>query len=78
MRSIKILGPGCPKCKKLFEATQRAAYELGLECNIVKVTEITEITAYGVMMTPALVVDEKVRLVGKIPAVDELKKIIGD
>lgn len=78
MKSIKILGPGCPKCTKLFEITQTAAYELGLECNIVKVTEIAEITAYGVMMTPALVVDEKVRLVGKIPAVDELKKILAD
>jgi small redox-active disulfide protein 2 len=78
MKSIKILGPGCPKCRKLFEATQAAADELGLECDIVKVTGIAEITAYGVMMTPALVVDEKVKLVGKIPAVDELKKIIAE
>lgn len=78
MKKIKILGPGCPKCQKLFEATQAAAAELGMECDIVKVTEIAEITGYGVMMTPALVVDEKVKLVGKIPAVDELKNILAN
>lgn len=78
MKIIKILGPGCPKCKKLYEATQTAASELGLECDIVKVTGIAEITGYGVMMTPALVVDETVKLVGKIPSVDEIKKLLAD
>jgi len=78
MKTIKILGPGCPKCKKLLETTQAAATELGLKCDIVKVTEIAEITSYGVMMTPALVVDEKVKAVGKIPAIEEIKKLLVD
>lgn len=76
MRKIEVLGPGCPKCQKLHEETQKAAYELGLECNIVKVTDIQEITGYGVMMTPALVVDGVVKVVGKVPSVEEIKNLI--
>lgn len=76
MKQIEILGTGCPKCKKLTEQTQQAANELGLECNIEKVEDIQKIMAYGVMMTPALVVDGKVKLTGKVPSVDELKKLI--
>ncbi len=76
MKQIAILGTGCPKCKKLTEQTQQAAGELGLECNIEKVEDIQKIMAYGVMMTPALVVDGKVMITGKVPSVDELKKLI--
>lgn len=76
MRKIEILGTGCPKCKKLTELTMEAAAELGMECNIVKVEDIQQIMAYGIMMTPALVVDGKVKLTGKVPSVDELKKLL--
>jgi small redox-active disulfide protein 2 len=76
MKQIEILGTGCPKCKKLHDETQQAAYELGLECNIVKVTEIQKITGYGVMMTPALVVDGVVKAVGKVPSREELKQML--
>jgi small redox-active disulfide protein 2 len=76
MKHIEILGTGCPKCKKLTEQTMIAADELGLECNIEKVEDIQKIMAYGVMMTPALVVDGKVKLTGKVPSVEELKKLI--
>ncbi len=76
MKKIEILGTGCPKCKKLTEQTRQAAGEIGLDCNIEKVEDIQKIMAYGVMMTPALVVDGKVMITGKVPSVDELKKLI--
>lgn len=76
MKTIQILGTGCPKCKKLAEAAETAAKELGIEYEVKKVTDINEIMAFGVMMTPALVVDNEVRLTGKVPSVSELKQII--
>ena len=68
MKKIQILGTGCPKCKKLAEAAEAAAKALGVEYEIEKITEINEIMKFGVMMTPALVVDEKVKVVGKAPS----------
>lgn len=76
MKKIEILGTGCPKCKKLIEQVQIAANELNLECQIEKVEDIQKIMAHGVMMTPALVVDGQVKVTGKVPSVDELKKLI--
>ena len=73
---IRILGTGCPKCHKLEEETRLAAAELRLDCNIEKVTEVKDIMAYGVMITPALVVDGEVKVVGKVPARDEIKKLL--
>ena len=78
MRKIEVLGPGCPKCKKLHDETQQAAYELGLACDIRKITDISEISGYGVMMTPALVVDGVVKSVGKVPSREEIKKLISN
>ena len=77
MRKIEVLGPGCPKCQKLHDETQQAAFELGLECNIIKVSDIRAISGYGVMMTPALVVDGVVKVVGKVPSREEIKAMIG-
>jgi small redox-active disulfide protein 2 len=76
MKKIEILGTGCPKCKKLEELTREAAGQMGLDCQIDKVEDIQQIMAYGVMMTPALVVDGKVKITGKVPSVEELKKLI--
>jgi len=76
MKKIEILGTGCPKCAKLAELTDQAAAEIGLEYELEKVTDINRITGYGVMMTPALVIDGMVKLVGKIPSLDELKKLL--
>jgi small redox-active disulfide protein 2 len=73
---IQILGTGCPKCKKLAENAEAAAKTLQLDCEIEKVTDINQITAFGVMMTPALAVDGKVKLVGKSSSVDELKTVL--
>lgn len=76
MKSVKILGTGCPKCVKLAELAKQAAGELGLACELEKVTDINAIMGYGVMMTPALVVDGQVKCVGKVPALDEIKKFL--
>ncbi len=76
MKSIKILGTGCPKCHKLAEQADAAARQLGIEFRLEKVTDISAITSYGVLMTPALVVDEHVKCVGKVPSLEEIKALI--
>ena len=73
---IQILGTGCPKCKLLAETADKAATELGLTYELEKVTDINQIMNFGVMMTPALAVDGKVKLTGKVPSVEELKKLL--
>jgi len=77
MKTLQILGTGCPKCEKLAANVTTAAKELGLEFEIKKVKEIAEILKFGVMMTPALVVDGEVKVVGKAPSVEEIKKLLG-
>lgn len=73
---IKVLGTGCPKCKALEAATRNAIAELGVQANISKVEDIVDIMNYGVMRTPALVINEKVVLSGRLPDAKELKEII--
>lgn len=74
---IEILGTGCPKCKKLTKNAEEAIKEEGVDADIVKVTDIGEITEYGVMVTPALAVDGDVKSAGKILSKDEIKKYLG-
>ena len=76
MKKLQILGVGCPRCRKLTEAAEQAAKDLGLDYTLEKVTDITAIVSFGVMMTPALAVDGEVRVSGKIPSPDELRKIL--
>lgn len=73
---IKILGAGCMNCKKLEANVRKAVEELGIEASIEKVTDFKDIVSYGVMRTPALVVDEQVKLVGKVPTAEEIKKYL--
>lgn len=73
---IRILGTGCAKCHKLEEETRLAAAEMQLECTIEKVTELKDIMSYGVMITPALVVDGHVKVAGKVPAREDIKKLL--
>lgn len=73
---IKILGTGCTNCKKLEENARKAVEELGLDATVEKVTEIKDIMKYGVMRTPALVVDEKVKIMGRVATSDEIKKYL--
>ncbi|MEZ4601067.1 MAG: thioredoxin family protein [Syntrophotaleaceae bacterium] len=76
MKKIQILGTGCPKCRKLAETARQAADEMGIAYELVKVEDIRDIASFGVMITPALAIDGDVKLVGKVPSVDELKKIL--
>ncbi len=76
MKKLQILGTGCPKCKKLAENTETAARALGIEYEIQKVTNIAEIMKFGVMMTPALAVDGRVKIVGKVPSPQDIEKLI--
>ena len=76
MKKLQILGTGCPKCKKLAANAEAAAKALGIEHEIVKVTDINEIMKFGVMMTPGLAVDGKVLIVGKVPSADEIQKLL--
>ena len=71
---IEILGTGCPKCKMLEENAKKAVAEAGVKAEIIKVTEIEKIIDYGVMSTPAIVIDGKMKSSGKIPDVSEIKK----
>ena len=73
---IEVLGTGCAKCKSLYNAAQEAANESAVNCAIEKVEDITKIMSYGVMTTPALVVDGEVKVAGRIPSKDEIKKWI--
>lgn len=73
---IEILGTGCPKCKKLTENAEAAAKAAGVDYEIEKVTEINDIMKYGVMMTPALVVDGEVKVVGKVPTTAEIEAML--
>lgn len=76
MKKVQILGTGCPKCNKLAELTQQAAKEMNIEFELEKVTKISEIMKFGVMITPALVVDGKVKVSGKVPSIEEIKKLL--
>ena len=73
---ILVIGPGCSKCKTLAQLTEQAVKELGVTAEINKVTDLKQIMALGVMMTPALAVNGTVKLVGKVPGLPELKTIL--
>lgn len=76
MRDIKVLGTGCAKCEQLTKLTRAVAEELGAPFELEKVTDVMKFAAFGVMLTPALVVDGKVVAAGRIPAAAELRKLL--
>lgn len=73
---IKVLGTGCPKCKTLEQNTREAVQQLGIEASVTKVDDIVEIMQFGVMTTPALVLNGKVVVKGSVPSVMELKSLL--
>ena len=77
MKEIAILGTGCNKCDQLYANAAEAVEALGLDCTLRKVTEVAEIMKFGVMLTPALAIDGEVKIVGKVPDVEELKQLLG-
>ena len=77
MKKLQILGTGCPKCHKLSAVVEEAAKAMGVEYEMEKVTDLSRIIGFGVMATPALAVDGQVKVAGKIPSLEEIKKLIG-
>ena len=73
---IKVVGTGCSKCNKLTENVQQAVDELGVDSQIIKVTDMMEIAATGIMQTPGLIINNKIVVYGKVPGVNELKEIL--
>lgn len=75
MITIQVLGTGCPKCRKMAEVAETVALEMGIEFEIEKVTDLNKIMSYGVMMTPALVVDGTVKVSGKVPSAEVIREM---
>ncbi len=75
---IKVLGTGCSNCKTLEKRVERAVKESGIVANITKVEDIEKIMEYDVMSTPALVINEKVQIKGRVPSVDEIKELLNE
>lgn len=73
---VKVLGPGCNNCKNLEKATRQALADLGLDATVEKVTDYPTIVGYGVMATPALVVDEKLVVSGRVPTAAEIGRLL--
>lgn len=78
MSTIKVLGPGCANCQRLTKLTEQALSDLGRPEPVEKVTDYTQIASYGVMSTPAIVVDEQVLMAGRIPALSSLKQALAE
>ena len=78
MKTIQILGTGCPKCIQLFANAEEAVRTLGIEAEIVKVERLPDIVKFGVMMTPALAVDGVVKSAGKVLGVSEIGKLVSE
>jgi small redox-active disulfide protein 2 len=76
MKKLQVLGPGCPKCLELARRTEEAAKAAGGDYEVEKVSDLGKIMAFGVLMTPALVVDGEVKVVGQVPSVEEIRKMI--
>jgi len=75
-RLVQVMGPGCPKCAKLMANAEAAVKELGLNAQVEKVTDINVMMGYGIMMTPAFVVDGEVKSTGKVLSVEEVKRFL--
>ena len=78
MKKLIVLGPGCPRCEQLAASVRQAADRLGVEYQLEKITDVREFPRYGVMLTPGLVVDGELKLQGRLPAPDELERLIGE
>ncbi|HEX5132772.1 MAG TPA: thioredoxin family protein [Candidatus Krumholzibacteria bacterium] len=76
MTRIQVLGPGCQKCKVLAERVTQAVHELGIQCEIEKVSDINQIIEFGIMSTPALAVDGAIKVSGHVPSVEKIKEML--
>ena len=76
MKTIKVLGPGCPKCKTTFHNVEEAVKQLGIEANIIKIEDIEEMMRYNVLTTRVLMIDDVVKVKGRIAQIDEIKDFL--
>ena len=76
MRQIKVLGPGCSKCKTTFHNAQEAVKQLGIEAELIKIEDIEEMMRYNVLTTPVLMIDDVVKVKGRIAQIDEIKDFL--
>lgn len=77
MRTIEVVGTGCAKCRRLLKNAEKAVNELGIDAEIVKIDDITEIVERGVFLTPGLIVDGELKVSGRVADVKEIKEILG-
>lgn len=75
-KTIKILGPGCPKCKTTFQNAQEAVKQLGIDAEIIKIEDIEEMMKYNVLTTPVLLINEEIKIKGRIAQIDEIKELL--
>ncbi len=76
MKTIKVLGTGCSKCKTTFQNVEEAVKQLGVEIELIKVEDIEEMMKYNVLTTPVLVIDEEIKIKGRIAQIDEIKELL--
>lgn len=76
MKTIKVLGPGCPKCKTTYSNVVEAVKQLGIDAEITKVEDIEEMMKYNVLTTPVLVINEEIKIKGRIAQIDEIKELL--
>ena len=76
MKKIKVLGPGCPKCKTTYNNVEKAVKQLGIDAEIIKIEDIEEMMKYNVLTTPVLLVDEVIKVKGRIAQIDEIKEFL--
>lgn len=76
MKTIKVIGPGCPKCKITFNNAEEAVKQLGIEAEVIKIEDIEEMMRYNILTTPVLMIDEVVKVKGRIALVNEIKEFL--
>jgi small redox-active disulfide protein 2 len=76
MRQIKVLGTGCPKCKTTYNNVLEALKQLGIEANVIKIEDIEEMMKYNVLTTPVLMIDDQIKVKGRIAQIDEIKEFL--
>lgn len=76
MKNIKVLGPGCPKCKTTFSNAEEAVKQLGIEVELEKIEDIVEMMKYNVLTTPVLMVDGEIKIKGRVATVNEIKELL--
>lgn len=76
MKQIKVLGPGCPKCKTTYNNVVEALKQTGMEANVTKVEDIEEMMKYNVLTTPVLLIDEVIKVKGRVADINEIKQLL--